>query len=428
MSQKEAKSRRTLKQRVVDAKEAHRKRHSTTGLKFVLADSIELVPSKAWDSLTQSSSYFLSREYLRVVENTGPDNVFGRYAMAFDGKVPIAAVSAQLVAIDGRKLIKQNGIDGQPQSTIKGKIQGFVSRAGNAAKQNALAKFRGRMLVCGNLQSWGQHAVALSSGHSADVHWPAIAEALYRIRRADKLSGQTDIVMVKDFTADEEQGVDALESYDYRPIETDPNMVLEIPESWRSFDDYLNSLASKYRSGAKKIVKDVTSAGTEIEHLKNVNPHAARLHELYLNVHSKAAVRLVTLSPDYLPALAAACGDRFRCTVAKRGSEILGFITSLKDGDTSVGYYIGFDYNLNQQCPIYFRLLQVCIEDAIQFGCRRVSFGRTALDPKARMGARPSPMKVWVRHRQPVLNWMIRGLLGAIPHDEAPDRNPFKGG
>lgn len=427
MSEKTAKSRRTLKQRVVNAKEAHRKRHSTTGLKFVLADSIELISAPAWDSLTQSSSYFLSREYLNVVEKAGPNNVFARYAMAFDGKIPVAAVSAQLVAIDGCKLIKQNTLDLQAESTLTGRICGLAHRAGNKAKQNAIAKVRGRMLVCGNLQSWGQHAVALSPHYAPDVHWSAIAEALYRIRRADKLSGQTDIVLVKDFSANE-KGVDALESYNYRPVETDPNMVLEIPEAWRSFDDYLNGLASKYRSGAKKIVKDVTNAGIELEHLRNVDPHAKRLHELYMNVHAKAAVRLVTLSPEYLPTLAAACGDRFRCTIAKHGSEILGFITSLKDGDTSVGYYIGFDYETNQQCPVYFRLLQVCIDDAIKFGCRRVSFGRTALDPKARMGARPSPMKIWIRHRQPVLNWMIRGLLGAIPHDDAPDRNPFKAG
>jgi hypothetical protein len=30
-----------------------------------------------------------------------------------------------------------------------------------------------------------------------------------------------------------------------------------------------------------------------------------------------------------------------------------------------------------------------------------------------------------VRHRQPVLNKLMRGLLGRIHHDEAPERNPF---
>jgi len=35
-------------------------------------------------------------------------------------------------------------------------------------------------------------------------------------------------------------------------------------------------------------------------------------------------------------------------------------------------------------------------------------------------------MSVWLRHRVPALNWVLRGLLGGIPHAEAPERNPFK--
>ncbi|HEY6169110.1 MAG TPA: hypothetical protein VI454_13795 [Verrucomicrobiae bacterium] len=64
----------------------------------------------------------------------------------------------------------------------------------------------------------------------------------------------------------------------------------------------------------------------------------------------------------------------------------------------------------------------------IRFGWRRqrISFGRTALEPKAALCAKPEPMSVWLRHRVPASNWMLRGLLGAVPHDEAPERNPFK--
>ncbi len=35
-------------------------------------------------------------------------------------------------------------------------------------------------------------------------------------------------------------------------------------------------------------------------------------------------------------------------------------------------------------------------------------------------------MSVWMRHRVPTLNWILRGIMGAIPHAEAPERNPFK--
>lgn len=35
-------------------------------------------------------------------------------------------------------------------------------------------------------------------------------------------------------------------------------------------------------------------------------------------------------------------------------------------------------------------------------------------------------MSVWVRHRVPALNWLLRGLLGAVPHTEAVERSPFR--
>ena len=63
------------------------------------------------------------------------------------------------------------------------------------------------------------------------------------------------------------------------------------------------------------------------------------------------------------------------------------------------------------------------IEDGIALGARCISLGRTALEPKAMLGAKPRPLHVWVRHRQPVLNKLMRGLLGRIHHAEAPERN-----
>jgi uncharacterized protein Smg (DUF494 family) len=98
----------------------------------------------------------------------------------------------------------------------------------------------------------------------------------------------------------------------------------------------------------------------------------------------------------------------------------------VRDGETAVGYYIGFDRKASADCPIYLRLLQAVVPDALKLGCRRLSLGRTALEPKARIGAKPQPMRVYIRHRVPMLNVLVRGLLHTISHDEAPERNPFK--
>ena len=207
-------------------------------------------------------------------------------------------------------------------------------------------------------------------------------------------------------------------------------MVLDISPKWRTYENYLTSLTSRYRKHAKQVHKDVESAGFQVELLSrsaDIAHHADSLHKLYLQTHHNARVRLVTLSPAFLPTLAEQLRDDLRCTVVRRDDQLLGFVTTVRDGETAVGYYIGFDRTANAEVPIYFRLLQTVVDDAIKLGCRRLSLGRTALEPKARLGARPDPLRIWMRHRIPMLNVLVRGLLHTLSHhDEPPDRNPFK--
>ncbi|HEX8473423.1 MAG TPA: GNAT family N-acetyltransferase [Pyrinomonadaceae bacterium] len=388
-----------------DLRDSHRARHRPSGFGFALSDSIDYLDATHWDALTAHDSLFLSRPYLRVLEEAAPENLRQRYALIFRGREAVAAVTAQTVSISAARVRK-------------------ISRH---QKVNApLERIEERMLVCGNLLSWGMHGVAFRRGEDPAALWPPVAEALYRIRRADRLFGDTDLVMVKDIPDEHAEGATALAKFSYRPLETDPDMVLEIPQNWRSYEDYLASLTSKYRKTARQIEKDVTAAGCRVEELRDVAAHADALHALYMQTHQNARLRLVTLSPDFIPLLAARLGEEMRCTVVRRDTEILGFVTTVRDGETAVGYYIGFDREANAEFPVYFRLLQAVVDDAIKFGCRRLSLGRTALEPKARLGARPAPLRVWIRHRIPALNVLVRGLLHNVSHDEAPERNPFK--
>lgn len=107
---------------------------------------------------------------------------------------------------------------------------------------------------------------------------------------------------------------------------------------------------------------------------------------------------------------------------------MLRFISTLRDGDTAISYYIGFDRDAAAEgIPYYLRLLHATVSNAIGWGCRRLSLGRTALEPKGALGARPDPMSIWLRHRVPAMNWFVRGMFDTVPHAEVPERNPFKG-
>ncbi|HEU4795104.1 MAG TPA: GNAT family N-acetyltransferase [Pyrinomonadaceae bacterium] len=389
----------------------HKERHRPSGFGFALADRVDYLDPVRWDALTAQSSMFLSRRYLRVLEEAGPENLHQRYAMVFRGDEPVAAVAAQSVSVALSRVSKSS----------KSKVSKVTA---------PLERLEEQMLVCGNLLSWGQHGVAFAPGEDTAALWPAVAEALYRIRRADKLLGTASFVMIKDITDGYADGAGALSRFSYRQLETEPNMVLEISPQWKTYDDYMSSLTSRYRKAAKQIEKDFTAGGLQLTHLDNpadVAKQADAMHALYLQTHRNARVRLVTLRPSFIPALTANLGSDLRCTIAERDGQVLGFVTTVRDGATAVGYYIGFDREVNASAPIYFRLLQAVVDHAIQLGCSRLSLGRTALEPKARLGARPDPMRIWIRHRIPMLNVLVRALLHTISHhDEAPERNPFK--
>jgi len=383
----------------------HRERHRPSGFAFAVADRIDFFDKTHWDKVTSNDSLFLSRRYLRVLEDAGPDNLRQCYALVFRDKEPVAAIAAQIVTISVARLRSKS------------------------AREIPLDRLEEKMLVCGNLLSWGMHGISFAPNVDHEPLWPAVAEAIYRLRRVDKLFGDTAFVMVKDIPDTYAASASALSRFSYRELETEPNMVLEISPKWKSYDDYLASLTSKYRKQSKQIEKEVEAEGCTVTDFKSdeIARQAEQLHALYLQTHKNARLRLVTLPVAFLPRLAQELGDDMRLTVLKRGETLLGFVTTVKDGETAVGYYIGFDRAANADIPIYFRLLQAVIGHAISLGCTRLSLGRTALEPKARLGARPDPMRVWIRHRIPMLNLVVRGLLHTIDdHEEPPERNPFK--
>lgn len=396
-------------------KERHEERHRPSGFNFAFADRIGFFSGAAWDSVVDGGTIFLKRNFLRFIETHGPDNVVPRYAMVFRDDKPVAALAAQIVSVTGKHLHREEKRSSNPLRNVL-----------SPAAKMATARLDERLLVAGNLVSWGFHGIGFASGENPAQLWPGVAEALYRIRRAERLMGQTNVVMVKDIT-ERESGLEALRRFSYRPMETEPNMVLAINRNWRTYDDYLGALDAKYRRNARDQLKKLAAAGCSIEPLSDLASASKRLHELYLAVHRNAPVRLVTLRESFLPGLAGELNENFRCTVVRRGDEILGFVTTLRDGETAIAYYIGFDRAAAAEgLPIYLRLLHATIADGIAWGCTRLSLGRTALEPKAALGARPEAMSVWLRHRVPALNWVLRGVLGAVSHDEAPERNPFK--
>lgn len=395
-------------------------------LRIVLAKSAAELPAIDWDRLAEPLGLLMSRRYLAVLDAHGPANFRQHYALVYRGETPVCAVAAQAIELPagGLLALEQSEKASVAKASLRAKWRTALRKAGRAR----LARLKLRLLLCGDLLSWGRPGAAFASDLPDAERWDILDEALRRIRRASCLGDRAQFTILKDIAPADANAKRALKALRYEPLATEPDMVLALGEDWRGYEDYLKSLSARYRKAAKGIAKDLAKGGARVELLADIGAEKDRLYTLYRQVQDRAATRINLLPPDFLPAMAQAFGADFRCRVVRRaaGGEILGFVTTLKDGATAIGYFIGFDYAANGELPLYFALLHAVVGDAIEFGCRRLSLGRTALDPKARLGARPERPGVWIRHRVKALTPLVPHLLRGLPHGDPPDRNPFK--
>ncbi|HEX7643384.1 MAG TPA: GNAT family N-acetyltransferase [Burkholderiaceae bacterium] len=408
---------RALGAKLAERNSTRKRLRGPAHLRYAVADSIAMLDRDAWQQATDRSGLFLSLTYLSGIERALPANVAPRYALIYDEdqgeRTVLAAVYMQIVDI---KLAQARPAEGS-----RGRLGASLDKMAQKTSQ--------RVLVCGNMLSYGLHGVSFAENADEKLVWHGVAEVLYRVRQAEKLLGKTHFIMIKDLHEPHTKAAQHLTNLSYRYVETDPNMVLALRDEWKTHDDYLASLAAKYRSSIKNAVfKPIAEAGCTLEPAGDLEPVKERLHELYKMVQANAAFRPFELQSDYFPTLQRAAGEHFRCTLLKRGDSILGFLVSVADGDTAVAYHIGFDRAAAGELPLYLRLLHAGIADALELGCKRISLGRTALEPKAAIGAKPQTFGILLRHRQPVLNKLIKNLLLGVEHQDAPERNPFKKG
>jgi len=450
------------------------------GFRFALADSIAFLNPDHWDRVAAHSGLFLSRPFLRLLEHHRPGNLSTHYAIVYADDRPVATVVAQSLEIRVADLSRGSFAEMTPgfwhslgeasqrsisrvrkrvllydnlllwplrEEAVPAVAPGelwpdvalnlwhrfrYLLKVAERAAELPVAWVHLRFLVCGNLLSTGPHGVAFGEDEDRVRLWPAVVEALNRIRRSSTIFGESDMVMIKDLTDEQAGAGAALRKSNFRRFETEPNMVLQLKPSWASFDDCLNDMKSAYRSRIRKTLQSLDESGIVLERItpEQVEDAAVEIYGLYHQVHDRKKLRLATIGEKWIPALARHYQNDFRTVVAraKEGGKILGFVTLIRDGDSAFGYYMGFDKaGAARGLPLYVSLVYACVAQAIEMRASRVVLGRTALGPKAQIGAKPQAMYDYLRHRSSVLNLAVPSILAVLPAPkQAPDRHPFK--
>ncbi len=202
-----------------------------------------------WDGLAraQAQAVFFDRRFLRGVEAGVEPGLECHYALFYEGERPVGLGYFQIADFVG-----------QPVGPLLERAPATVAFAARSLK--LLEKvFRVRLIVCGNAFTSGQHGFVFLPEVSPDRAVRGLLDAVEHIRQGQTEPAGTSkpaatAVLFKDFDHDAAMHRIAgrLRDHGFSDLETQPNMVLDIDPSWDGYEDYLQSLASKYRVKANR--------------------------------------------------------------------------------------------------------------------------------------------------------------------------------
>lgn len=353
-----------------------------------------------WDQLAGGAQVFLSRNYLLAWEEVRPEGMALAYVvLERDGKA-LGIVSLQVVEF----------------------------RIGEALPQWERLDWGLRVLVCGAAQASGPFGFVFAPEVGA-AEQPVLLESVLELMR-QRLGARA--VMVKDLAESAFPAVrGGLKRSGFTAFDFEPNMVVEIDPAWRTLDDYLEAMTSKYRVRARRAFRKGEHLGCRSLTLRDLQRYQDRMYTLYTEVADRADFSLVRLQPGYFVRLKSAFGASFKVMGYFDGESLVGFCTVLRSGTAAEVHFLGFEEGYNTSAQLYLNMLLASIRTGIEdFRSRRIILGRTASVIKSSVGARPHREQVWLRHS----SWWVQALLPRVvrflqPPMEVEEglRHPFGG-
>jgi hypothetical protein len=290
-----------------------------------------------------------------------------------------------------------------------------------AKTREALAKvLRFNILTAGQMLLTGEHAIRGKAPEEQADRTALINEGMEAI--ASQWPLRIHAVMLKDLLLN-----DHPQAHGYAPLPVQPNMVLQLDESWQHFEDYLEAMSSKYRVRARRARKKGLDLERREMPLEEIESRRQEMFDYYQSIARQSDFNTIVLPPDYFVEWKKRFTSRFRVWGYFEGEEFVGFSTAIYNDHELEAHYLGFDQSYNGSHQLYLNMLYDLVEEAIIGKNDQLIFSRTALEIKSSVGATPEVLHCWVRARIVI----ARPLLPIVARFIAPlpdwvQRHPFK--
>jgi hypothetical protein len=380
-----------------------------TSLSYKIYSATAQLPEN-WDRLAVST-IFLSKKYLQVLEIASPENMICHFIGIFKNDSLVGIAVSQF--LDFNKLESF----GERDKCIKTAVRNFVFR-----------NFSSHVLLIGNNMLTGQNAFSFAENINPKEALQTLKLATAALKKTfESESKKIHITSFKDFHESDIKTFDIPEFKNNFSFSTQPNMVFDINQNWKSEQDYIDALSKKYRDQYKRARKKADGIEKRKMTLEDIIAHEETIYDLYIHVARNAPFNTFFLPKNHFKIFKEVFKEKFLFYGYFINEKLVGFNTLIKNGTVMDTYFLGYDERIQREKMLYLNMLYDIIAHSINRGFKEIVFARTALEIKSSVGAKPSNMQGFMEHSNPVFNYYLPKIFRYLePETIWQERNPFK--
>jgi hypothetical protein len=264
---------------------------------------------------------------------------------------------------------------------------------------------RTRVIMAGCLV--GDGALGVTTAGSLRRAAEQLGHALLAYSQRERVS----LITVKDFAPAGREDFQPVLDCGYTRMPGFPS--LELPLTFRSFDEYMERTLSKStRKSLRRKFRRTAQANPplELEVLSDCTEAIDEIYPLYRAVAERSAVTFETFTREYFLQAGRRMPGRFRYFIWRQKSRAVAFSFCTLWGDTIYDNDIGLDYSVAYELNLYYVTYRDIITWALAHGVRRYVTAPFNYETKLHLGLRFLPHDLYVRHTSTLVNSMLRRI------------------
>jgi predicted N-acyltransferase len=358
---------------------------------------------ETWD-IVSSQSLFLQSTYLRVLENSIPANITCQFIGIYQANELIATAMLQHLDL--------------------GKLAGFGNRDHGALTllRNFLFKrYSSKLAIIGNNMLTGQHAISFTPSANKSEILAGLKTFVTELTPAPHLN------IFKDFESTDCALFDQVAFQKSLRFSSQPNMFIDLRPEWTQEANYVEALTKKYRDQYKRARKKADGIEKRQLTLEEIEQLANEIYTLYRHVADHAPFNTFFITKNHFYSLKKELGDAFRFFAYFEEGKLIGFNTLIHHDEILETYFLGYNEKIQKEKMLYLNMLYDMVGCSIHNGFKRINFGRTAMEIKSSIGAKPEQLFGWMQHKNKWINRNLGYFFNLLePEAKWIERNPFK--